>query len=1048
MFARTSIRRPVTTIMVMLIAILGGLVAYTSLNLDLMPKMDIPIAIVSTTYPGAGPEEIETLVTKPLEESLGAISNVDTLSSTSSAGSSMIMVMFNDKTDVDLAAVDMREKVDMVKGYLPSGCNDPMVLKIDIESMTALYVGFKSDALTSTELNNLTKDTLVRRFEKIEGVTSVSIMGGDEQEVEISLNSEKMQGYGLSQTLITQALSSENISYPVGSVSQGSEKIQVKTEGKFTSVDEIRDLPITTPLGSLIHLRDVAEVNIIQKDKDSYTIIDGHPALLLVIQKQSNANIVDISEKVNKEIAKVLEEYPQLSSSMLSDTSEYIKTSVNNIISTAFQAAVLAILVIFVFLRSGKISFIIGVSIPTSIITTLAAMWVAGMSMNMISMGGLAIGIGMLVDNSIVVLENIYSHMKLNPDPKEAAARGTNEVAMAVTASTLTTMGVFVPLMFTGGIIGDIFKDLTLAICFSLFASLIVSLTFVPMACSKMLKAEMFLENKEEKDLKGINKFFAKWEKGFIKMEDSYKKLLFWCLGNKKKVVAVVMVIFIGTLSLLPIMGFDFMPDMDEGVVSINVSLPRGSAIEETEKVVDKVIAEIDGISEVETSYAMIGSMGYGQGQSDSATLMLNLINKKDRTVSSKTLAKQLDDRFKDFAGCEISVSASSMAMGSYGDSGVVLRITGDENDILREIGNDLEKLLMEIDGVLEVNSSAGDILPEAKIVMKREKASMYGVSAAQVATTLSNAINGNVATQFKIDGTEIDVRIRQNKENTKYLNDFKNLTVTSQRGVVIPITELADIVMDESSVSITRNNHHRYIDVTIKSYGRDMKSIQRDVESKLDTYIMPKEVTHEFTGTLEEMNDSFQKLGLALVIAVLLVYMIMASQFESLIYPFIIMFSIPISLTGGILGLFVTGKSITVVAFLGFIMLVGMVVNNGIVLVDAANQNVGRGMTSFEAILKAGPDRLRPILMTTLTTVLGMVPLGLAMSEGMEMQQPMAISIIFGLSLSTLVTLILIPVIYMLVDKYRIRNRAENKRIRQDKKANKKAIKNKKAEI
>ncbi|MDD3571120.1 MAG: efflux RND transporter permease subunit, partial [Lachnospiraceae bacterium] len=915
MFSRASIKRPVTTVMVMLIVVLGGLIGYKSLNLDLMPSMDIPVAIVSTTYVGAGPEEIETLITKPLEEALGTVSNVDEITSTSSANSSMIIVEFEDDTDIDLAAVDMREKVDLIKSTLPEGAKEPMVLKIDINSMTAITVGIKSDTLNLTELNTLTEDTLSKRFEKIEGVTSVSITGGVENEIEITVNPEKLHGYGVTVAQISQALALENLDYPAGTVQQGTLKLQVKSVGLFKTIDEIRDLPITTATGGIIHIRDVADVNMVEKEQSSYAIMDGEPALMLVIQKQSNANLVQVSDKVNAEIAKVCKDYPQVSLSMLTDTADYIKLSVNNIISTAIQAAVLAIIVIFIFLRSSKMALIVGISIPTSIIATFAVMWLNGMTLNMISTGGIAIGIGMLVDNSIVVLENIFSHARQGEPIKEASAKGASEIAMAVTASTLTTVGVFVPLMFVSGTTGDIFKDLSLTICFALGASLVVSLTFVPMACSKLLKPEQFIVNDEDvqpKKKRHFTKLLDVWGRGLEKLDSGYRKILLWCLVNKKKVVALVVAIFIGTLALVPIMGMDFMPTMDEGVITASIELPDGTVLEETQRIVDEVITHIEKMDEAEMFYATIGSSGmfFSASGTNMATMTVNLVNKKDRELSAEDLAKNLEDELKSIPGCEITVSSSDSAMGSYGGSGVTLQISGDENDELREISNNIENMIKDIDGITDISNSAGDTLPETKITINREKASGYGITSTQIYNAVNNAISGKVATQFKIDGSEIDVRIKQKDESVKYMNDLENLTITTASGIVVPITEVADITKDESSVAVTRKNHHKYTELTATVYGRDMKSVQKDIEAKLSNFVMPDGYSYEFTGTTEEMNKSFMQLGLVLIVAILLVYMIMASQFESLIYPFIVMFSMPIAITGGIFGLFVTGKS------------------------------------------------------------------------------------------------------------------------------------------
>ena len=1045
MFSRISIKRPVTVMMILLIVVGAGLIAMTGMPIDLMPSMDIPIAVVSTTYVGAGPEEVESLITEPLEEALGTVSNVDTITSTSSANSSMIMVQFVDGTDVDMAAIDMREQIDMVKSTLPDDASEPLVLKIDINSLSSIIIGAQSDTLDKAELNTLMEEELAPEFEKIEGAASATIVGGREQEVEIRVIPEKLQGYGVTTSQIAQVLAAENMDLPTGSIMQGTLEIQTKTEGEFQSVEDIRSLPLTTPSGAVIHMSDVADVNLIEKENNGYATINGQDALLLMIQKQSDANTVDVNDEVVRTMNELSAKYPQVQFQMLSSTADYITSSVDNIVSTAWQAAVLAIIVVFVFLRSPRMSVIIGVSIPTSILATFALMWCFDMTMNMISMGGVAIGIGMLVDNSIVVLENIFARLRETPnDLKGAAQKGAQEVAMAVTASTLTTVGVFFPMMFVGGTIGDLMHDLSLTICFSLLSSLVVSLTFVPMACTKLLNPEKFFANmaKRPEEKSGGQRFMDAWGRALDALDHGYRRLLKAALGHQKTVIAIVLVAFFATMSLLPIMGFDFMPEMDEGSISISVELPSGTEVEKTQEKVDEVLSRVVDRPEIDMYYVMVGGGGISavSTSSNSATVSLELVGKEDRSITSQQMANELEKQLSDIAGCDITVSASSAAMGSYGSEGVTVRLNGDDNDELRRLSEEIIPILETVPGVTNVESSAGDTLPEVNISINRAKASSYGLTASQIGSAVSTAITGSTATQFRTGDTEIDVVIRQKAEGqNSYLNDLKNLTVTTPTGAVVPLTEVADIQMGESSVAITRDSGRRYIDLTASTYGRDMSAVQTDVETVLAGYAFPEGYSYSFTGTLESMNESFQDLGLVLIVAVVLVYMIMASQFESLIYPFIIMFSMPIALTGGILGLFITGNSITTVAFMGFIMLVGMVVNNAIVLVDKANQNVEAGMTPYEAIFQAGPDRLRPILMTTLTTVLGMVPLALATTEGTEMQQPMALVIIFGLSLSTLITLVFIPVLYLLVDRFRKRSIMKK---RQDKKARKQAEK------
>lgn len=1009
---KTAIKRPITTIMVMLVAILAGIVSLSSLNLDLMPSISVPIAAVSTTYVGAGPEEIETLVTKPIEEALGTVSNVDTIMSTSSANSSLVIVQFVDGTDVDMAAIDLREKIDMIKGSLPDGSNDPMVIKMDPNSMSSITVGVHGD-MDLTKLTSEVEDNVVSRLERIDGVASVSMTGSVEKEVQVVLKPEKMQGYNVTVQQISGMLQAENMNLPTGKISQGDTKLQLRSVGQFQSIDEIRDLPITAPTGALIHLRDVADVNEVEKDEDSYALINGQKSIILSIQKQSNANLVDISDKIVKELGKIGNDNPGLNVTMLTNTADYIKTSVGNVLSTAIQAALMAMIVLFLFLRNGKSSLIIGVSIPTSVIVTFALMYVCGMSLNIISLGGITIGIGMLVDNSTVVLEAIMRHHEEGLSARKAAETGASEVALSVMASTLTTVAVFIPLMFVQGMIGQMFKDLSLTVSFSLGVSLIVSLTFVPMAASRLLKSTD--AERMEKHPR-LNAFLNLWKRALDALDSGYRRVLHASLRHKKRVVALVLLIFVASLSLLPVVGMDLIPSMDQGSASISIEMPKGTVLSETSKVVDQVTAKIQDIPEIEEWYLTAGG-----SSTDRASVTVNLVGKDQRKRSTDEVVDEIRNRVKEIAGAEITASSSSSAMGSFGSSSdVQFQLNGDSTEQLRAIGNDLMVQLEKESWVTDVTSSLDDAVPEASITIDRVKASSYGITAASIASAVSTAVTGSVPTQFKVNGDEIDVRIMEDSDRIRYLDDLQGITVSAANGSPVPLTEVARVTVADGATQITRTNQHRYITIGANTTDIDAATARRNTEAVLSRYNFPEGYEYEFTGTMDSMVETFTSLFIVLIVAILLVYMIMAAQFESYIHPFIIMFSLPIALTGGILGLFVTGNTVTATAFMGFIMLVGMVVNNAIVLVDYTNQLRERGMGCVEALEQAGPTRLRPILMTTLTTVLGMVPMAVSTAEGTEMQRPMAISIIFGMTLSTVITLVFIPVLYAGVDKFR----------------------------
>lgn len=1009
MFSKLCIRKPVTTIMITLMVFIAGIVSYFNLDQALMPDVDLPIAVVATTYVGASPEEIENLISKPLEEGLGSISNVDTITSVSSANVSMVVLQFVDGTDIDMAAVDMRDKLDQIKSGLPDDAGDPMVIKMDINAIP-IMIGVKAENLDLTALNELLEDNVVNRLERIEGVASVDLSGGITREVRITVDPAKLAGYGLTTSTLSGILAAENMNLPSGDLSQGNTTVSVRTIGEFTSIQQINNLPITTGTGGVIHLSDVARVEEVEADRDSFMYVNGEKGILISVDKQSTANLVKVSDSLKKEIAELQEDYPELDINLLTDTAEYIEMSLSNITQTALLAAVIAFFVLLLFLKNAVTAGIIAVSIPTSIMATFAMMYVTGINMNMISMGGVAIGIGMLVDNSVVVLDSIYQYYERGYSAVEAAEIGSKEVSMAITASTLTTVAVFVPLALTGGTTGAMMQNLSFTIVYALVASVIVALTFVPMACGLLLK-------KETKSINWKNtrflKFLDHWDAAIDTLGRRYEKILKWALRHRKKTVITVIAVFILSLFTVPIAGMDFMASMDQGTANITVELPNGTDLDTTEETTLEVLYRLQDIPERELVYASVGS-GMMSSGTNSSSIVINLVDKKDRDRSTDEVCEEIKGLLADIPGAEITVASSNSAMGSLASADVTMNVYGYDSPTLVEVEKELVAMLSEVPGLSEVEGSTGDTVPEAKVTIDRGKASQYGITTASVAGALNTAISGSTATQYKVDGTEIDVVIRYDTEEVNYLTDLKNLTVTSAYGTQVPLSDIATVTMDESATTIMRENQKNYITINANAEGMSGSEAQKLVEEAMANFELPDGCHYEFGGMMEMMNESFSSLTTAMIVAVLLVYMIMASQFESLRYPFIVMFSMPLAITGAILGLLLTGNTITMPAMMGFVMLVGMVVNNGIVLVDYTNQLMDRGMNCHDALTTAGPRRLRPILMTTLTTVLGMLPMALATSEGSEMMQALAVAVIFGLSLSTVVTLIFIPVLYM----------------------------------
>lgn len=1036
MLSKLSIRRPVTTIMISLMVFIAGIVAYSSLNLSLMPNVDVPVVLVSTTYVGAGPEEIENLVSKPLEEALGTVNNVDTITSISNSDSSLIVVQFVDGTDIDMASLDLRDVLDRTKYALPDDVDNPVIFKIDMNAIP-IYLGITADNLDLNTLNNMLEDNILPRLERIEGVASIDLYGGVEKEVRITIDPSKLAGYNLTANTLSQVLAAENMNLPSGTLSQGETKVQVRTIGQFSSIEEIKTLPIATPTGGIIQLSDVANVEEVEKDTTSISYVDGEKGILVAINKQSTANLVKTSDKIQREINKLTDFYPELNIKIVTDTSSYIKDSISNVTQTAFLSAIIAFFVLLLFLKNPVTSGIIAVSIPTSILTTFALMYLADMSLNIISMGGVAIGIGMLVDNSVVVLDSIYQYYERGYTPKESAEIGAKEVTMAITASTLTTVAVFLPIAFVKGSVGQLLKNLSFSITFALLSSLAVAITFVPMACALLLQKD------RKTKLRKYTKFSSAlsiWGRGLDRISQLYENVLRWALEHRKKTVLIVLAIFIGSLATVPFTGMDFMEDMDEGTANISITLPNGTTLDATEEVVLEALYRLQNIPEAETVYANIGSDSMSNN-SAAATVYMNLVSKGERERTTAEVCEEIKTLLGDIPGMELTVSASDSAMGGMGGADVTFNVYGYDNEILMTVEDEIVDLISGIEGFTDVEGSTGNTMPEAKVVIDRNKASHYGITTSAIAGALNTAISGSTATQYKVNGSELDVVIRYDTTQLNYLTDLDNLTVSSVTGAQIPLADVATIEIDESATSISRENQKNYISISANTPNLSGNDARILVDQTLASYPFPEGCTYGYSGSMEMMMDSFRSLMLCMVIAILLVYMIMASQFESVRYPFIVMFSMPLAITGGILGLFLTGHTITMPALMGFVMLVGMVVNNAIVLVDYVNQLMGRGLSCYDALITAGPRRLRPILMTTLTTILGMLPMALSSQEGSEMMQSLAIGVIFGLAFSTIVTLVFIPVIYVWMNERKTR-RKQKKAEKKEKKANKKAQK------
>jgi HAE1 family hydrophobic/amphiphilic exporter-1 len=1030
---KLSVRRPVTTFMVMLILVAFGAMSLLNLRMDLLPNMNVPVAIVYTTYRGASPDQIQKLVTEPIEQTLATVKGLDDITSISSEGTSIVVMQFDTSVDINMAAIDMREAVDLIKGYLPEDASEPTVVKMDINQMSAIYISVSSQTDDLVALRTKVEDQIQNRLERQAGVASVNISGGREKEIVVELIQDRIRGLGISEMQIIQLLATENSSSPAGSVEEAGQNLTIKVDAEFGDLEDIRSLPIATPRGGVVYLRDIAQVREVYKERASYSYLDGDPAITLTIQKQSNANTVNVSRAVMKELDRIIQEFPELEIQVILDPADYINLAIRSVADTAVSGTLLAVAVLFIFLRNVRATLVVGASIPLSIIITFSFMYFANMTLNMMSLGGMTLGVGMLVDNSIVVLEAIFRRMERGESRGKAAINGAREVSMSIVASTLTTVSVFVPVAWMGGLIAQVFNDLAISVSFSLGASLLVALTFVPLACSIFLTPP-----KAERERKNIlNRFMDIWTNGIHSLDRHYRKALKWATGHKAIVIISAIIFAIASLGSVLVVGMELLPPADQGQITIDVKLPSGAVLDRAQAVAMQVLSRLEDVPEITNVSTTIGGSSMMSSSTNAASITVALTPMKERDRSSIEIADAIRASVADIAGAEIKVEAVTSMMTNMGTSStadIQYNIVGDDIQQLIAVADDLVELLRgNIEGLRDVSHSVDETLPQAVITVDRLRASSFGLTAQGIMASVNNSVSGNKATVFKVAGDEIDVRVTKGADAVDNLEQLETLLIPTPTGITIPLREVASVEIIQSPLSVSRLNQRTY--VTLNGYlgGRDLGSVTRDIDQKIaQEYILPQGVTIEPTGNQQFMNEEIANLVYAAVVALFVVYAIMAAEFESLFYPFIIMFAVPVALSSGVLGLWVTGQSFGITAALGIVVLIGVVINNGIVLVDYINLLRGKGMSMLMAIQEGCPVRLRAILMTTMTTVLGLVPMMLGSQEGSEVMRPLATVMVFGLTFSTLVTLFVVPCIYILFENIRTKVMGERKKFRQ----------------
>lgn len=1017
--ANLTVRRPVFTTMMVLIAVLVGLFSLTRLPIDLMPDVTYPTLSVVTTYENASPEEVEQTITRRVEESVATVAGIEELTSESQEGSSSVRVTFQWGVDLDVAANDIRDRLDRIGNGLPEEADRPQLRKFDPASFPILIYGIASD-LDPVALRSLIDEELSYRIERIPGVAALDIWGGLERQIQIRINSDRVQALGIPLDEIRSALRAANVTVPAGEVERGRLDVDIRTPGKFESLDEIRNLVVARRDGSAVRLGQIAEVVDDHERITRIIRINEEPGIRIAVRKQAGSNTVDVANRVNAEMRRIQRDYSQLDLVPIIDQSVYIQNSIDNLTSTIMYGGLLAVLVLLAFLRNVRGTLVVAVAIPTSLIASFSLIFFSGFTLNLMTLGGLALGVGLMVDNAIVVLENISRVRKEEAENRtRAAIDGTSQVGPAIIASTLTTLVIFAPLVFAQGMSGEMFSQLAYTVGFALICSLLVALTLVPMMASRILRDEGETANPGRHPFKRLG---ASLGRGFDRLETAYRDFLRVLLRHRAMTLSVAGLILLLSLALLPRIGAEFMPDADESEVRVNVEMQPGTRLELLNEVMHQVEDIVmPAVPEVESSYTQMGAGGW-RGAGHTGELRLSLVGVDERDRSSREIADDLRPLLQDIPGAEIRTRAGQglflLRMGTGGGDGESLEveIRGFELDRLTALGEDLTERVEEVDGITDARLSRQSGVPQERLTINRSRAADLGVSIERAARTLEAAIGGVRAGQFTDDGREYDILLRMKDSQQLSRSQLMNLSVPNDRGEQVALRNLVEITEGIGPEEIERKNQQRLVVVYANISGRDIGSVAEDIQEILRDTPMPEGYDAFVSGEYEEQQEAFSEMGLAMIMAVVLVYMVLASLYESLRDPFIVMFTVPLSIIGVNLSLYLTGTTFNLQSLIGMIMLVGIVVNNSILIVDQIARLQGHdGMRLNAAIVEAGRRRLRPVLMTTLTTTFAMLPLALGLGEGAEQQAPMARAVIGGLLSATFTTLLVIPVIYSL---------------------------------
>ena len=1036
-FSEKCVNKPVTTVLLFILSIVLGIFCTTQLSVDMYPDMDLPYMLVYTSYDGAGPEEVEQNLTSTLESSLSGVSGLKKMQSRSMGGISLVMLEFNFGTNLDAAGGDVRDKIDLVRNFLPDGADSPITIKLDPSMMPIMTLALRGSR-TPEELRSLAEDTIESRLEQIDGIASANVFGGREKSINVDIPRDRLEAYGLTISSVAQMIGIQNVQSSGGTITSGDMNYTIKNDGKYKSLDDLRNTVISYKPGSdsavrTIRLRDIADVYEGYKDESTYAYLDGKSCVMINLQKQSGKNSVAAAKNVRKAIEKLKAELPSdVEIIETSNTVDIISQTIGEVVSSVISGALLAVAVLFIFLRSLKSTLIVGASIPISVMITLLCMYLNNITINMISMAGLLLGIGMLVDNSIVVLENIYSYIERDTKPRVAAILGSQEMVSSITGSTLTSVCIFLPmLVFKSklGIMGQMFNDIAWTIIFSLMSSLIVAMALVPVLCSVLVKKHK--ASNTNSISYGMNRAFNKF---FDSLDEKYATGVTAVLHHRRLAIAAVVGLFLLSIFAIKFVGFVFMPAAAANSVSVEFTLPQGSKLSVTEETMREFEAmALKDLTGVKYSTVSVGgtSMISSSSETNTGTVTFTLYKPSEREKgydNEKTAKEKLRKYFNMFPGADLAFAANANSASS--SSGVSIDVRGDDLQEVMATSKDIEELLKTklTDWVTEVNSDLEDGLPQANIVFDRDRMQEFGLSIYSVGAEIAGVISGTTASRFTKNGDDINVVVRISEKDRSKLSDLDSISMVSSSGARIPLSSFAHYEESTSPVTIYRENQARIIHVTAKPIeGLSLGDVQKEVEKAISENIMLEEgVTIGYSGDMADFMEAIVNFGMVIILAAFLVFIVMASQFESILDPFIVILTIPLSFIGVVFIYAISGNQLNIVTVIGMLVLVGTIVNNGIVLVDYTNLLRKRGYTLEEACIQAARNRLRPILMSTLTTVISLAPMAFFPGEGSQSMQPISLTVFGGMTFGSVMTLFIMPSIYYIFNLRRLKKEAK----------------------